>query len=147
MKKFTFTLEKVLAWRRIQVQIAEAELERLHAELRGVDAAQKHLQQEGERVERDFLEAASATAPEFVALGEFRKHVDEEETRIAKRRVEMAETIAQHATLITAKRRDLKLLEKLKEQRLHSWTEEVNKETAQLAEESYLARWKPPPLD
>jgi flagellar export protein FliJ len=144
VKKFTFSLEKVLAWRRVQVQVAEAELERLHAELRAAEASRQALGEEGTRVEQEFLHSQSATAPEFTGLAGFRQSLLEQDARLNQLCGLIAQRISAQTSAVTAKRRDLRLLEKLKEQRLHSWNEEFNKETSQLAEESYLARWKPP---
>ena len=95
------------------------------------------------RIEHEFLNAPSADAGEFVALGAFRQHTANEKIKLDHLVTASKQKIAEQAAHVTVKRRDLRLLEKLKAQRLQTWTEESLKETTQLAEESYLARWKP----
>lgn len=143
MKKFAFPLEKVLAWRRIQTQLAEAELERLHNEQRRAEQKRLHLLTELTRAEQDFVQLPSMGASELAALDAFRRHTGQESAKLKRLAAEWAAKATQQAAVVTEQRRKLRLLEKLKERRLHDWTAEADKETTQLAEESHLARWNP----
>jgi hypothetical protein len=44
--------------------------------------------------------------------------------------------------ILAVKRRDVRLLERLKQQRLTAWTSDFNKEIDAQAEESHIAKWR-----
>ena len=142
MKKFVFTLERVLDWRRLQTQIAEAELERLSQAHRTIEQQKQLLAEHRQHMERELLESQSATGWELAALEAFQNHTDAERGRLDKMIAAAAQKIQNQKETVIARRREARLLEHLKEKRLGSWRKESLKETDQLAEDAYLARWK-----
>jgi flagellar export protein FliJ len=144
MKRFAFTLERVLAWRRMQARMERLKWEQIRAELRSIEAQREHLRGERERAAARLNTAASATGADFAALDRFRKHVDSERARLETKRTECAQRLLAQTHVTTAKERDVKVLEHLRERCLKTWTAELDRETEQQAAESYLSRWRIP---
>lgn len=142
MKPFRFPLERVLDWRRLNVQIAEAELERLYHERTGLEQRRKNLAAERIKLEAELLAGSSVSGEDLKALDEFRRYTFKEDERIQQSIQSVMLKISQQQQAIVVKRRDARLLEKLKDKRFGTWSAAASKEIAQLVEESYLARWK-----
>ena len=64
-----------------------------------------------------------------------------EHTRLEKSRAECSKKVAAQIQAVAAKRRDVKLLEHLREQRREVWTRDFHRELDAQADESYLAKW------
>jgi len=149
MKKFTFQLSRVMDWRRAQAQAEEIKLERLHAELRAIDIRDANLKQERAESERALLAAPGATGFDLAALDAFQRYTQDARARIAQARSDCNRKIAAQLQVVNLKRRDVRLLERLRERRLKVWLAEVGRETERQADEAYLARtswvedWQP----
>jgi hypothetical protein len=143
MKKFAFPLYRVLDWRRAQLRLAEIEMERLHNERRSIEAGKAAVSRQKSSAQELVLSSNSVDGAEFLALDTFGQYADAERARFDQLLQVCAQKIGAHAEVVIEKRRDVHLIEKLKEKRLATWTAEATKEISQLAEETYLARWKP----
>jgi flagellar export protein FliJ len=141
MKQFAFPLDRVLDWRRAQVRIEEARLEALRAELRAIDGHARDLAAQRTQEEARLQSAGSARGGELAALDAFQRHVASEHQRLNQARKLCDQKIDAQARVVILKRRDVKLLEKLKQQRWESWNKDWEREITQLAEESHLAQW------
>jgi hypothetical protein len=144
MKKFTFPLSRVLDWRAIQARTEESKLEVLYAELRGIDAQETLLVQELAASEQAVLRAGAATGAELAALDGFRRHVAARHTRLEQQRAECSQRVAAQIQIVVVRRRDVRLLDRLKQQRLNAWNQQLSREIDLQADEAYLARWKAP---
>lgn len=139
MKAFRFSLEKVLTWRRIQLELEENKLKQQHAVLAAMDRARAELEAAGIRAELEVRDCPSLSGLDLRALAGFRLHVQNEERAIAARRLEFLKQLeAQQNAMLEARRR-CRLLERLKERRLAEWQAASDHELEQLAAESYLA--------
>ena|SRR5579862_4090587 len=143
MKKFAFPLGRVLDWRAMQAQAEESKLERLYAELRAIDSKEAALMRQRADSERALLAAASATGAELAALDTFRRFTVTEHTRLENLRADCSKRIAEQIKIVSAKRRDLRLLERMRTQRFQAWTREFHREIDGQADEAYLAKWRP----
>jgi len=141
MKKFSFPLSRVMDWRRAQVRIEELKLERLYGDLHGIDGRARELNEERAASEKALIAAPAATGEEMAALGAFQRFAIAEQRRLGAKRVECEERIAAQMQAVTAKRRDERLIEKLKEKRLETWKQDLSREIDAQAEEAYLATW------
>lgn len=141
MKKFTFPLDRVMDWRDTQARIEESKLEGLYSELRSIDARVVAIL--AARVESDATVAVASllTGAELAAIGEFRRFSVAEQTRLDRLRIDCSKRIAQQIQVVTVKRRDVKLLDRLKQQRLVAWTADFHRELEGEALESHLAKW------
>src|SRR5437588_7007627 len=121
MKQFRFGLERVLAWRRAQARVEEFRLEALHAELRGIGVHAQEMARSRETAGRDLLASGSATGVELALLDSFHKAADAEMARLKTAGADCSRRIEVQMEVVTTRRRDVKLLERLKERRLRDW--------------------------
>lgn len=143
MKKFEFPLTRVMEFRRSQTRLEEIKLEALYAELRAVDTRETTLTAQRDLSEKVLRAAISVTGFDLALFDSFRRASNEEQKRLEKTRIDCGKRVAAQLQLVTTKRREVKLLEMLKEKRLETWETEMEKEIDGQAEEAYLARWKP----
>ena len=141
MTAFQFRLQRVLEWRRTQLEIEKANYSRHLAILAGLDRQCVQLEADAGTAERRVREWNPVAGGELGALGSFRQYIRRRETEIAIPRTEARRRVAaQQAVMIEAQRR-LRLLERLKERRLAEWVVARDKELEDAASDSYLVRW------
>lgn len=140
MKRFEFRLERVLEWRRAQLDIELAALGRLTAEAQAIDRRRGEIEAERASAESSLFASATAEAQQLAALDAFRAWAREECGRLANRRAEWERKIAEQRQKLLEARRRSRLLERLKERRRAEWDAEFNRELENLAGELYLAR-------
>ncbi|HWZ29756.1 MAG TPA: hypothetical protein VNX18_00380 [Bryobacteraceae bacterium] len=141
MKKFSFPLGRVLDWRETQAIIEESKLERLYAELRVIDANEAALIRQRDESNRALLAAPATTGADLAALDTFRRFTAAEHVRLEQRRVDCSKRIAAQIQTLALKRREVRLLERLKARRFAAWNQEFNREIDAQADEAYLAKW------
>jgi flagellar export protein FliJ len=142
MHKFSFPLSRVLDWRRAQVQLEEATLERLYAELRALETRLLEVRLRREESGRWLFAAGSATGAELASLDSFEKASTVECARLAGFAAATRPRIAAQLQVVIQKRRDVKLLELLHARKLQAWNQELDREIDREAGELYLAKFK-----
>lgn len=140
MKKFQFPLDRVLAWRQTQVRLEEAALDRLRGELDGIDRRRVELDQAVLEARDRLLGSASATGPEIAALEHYRAAATQQALRLAHERHEREQAALRQAAAVQERRREARLLERLRDRRWEAWRAQAAREWEQQAEESHLAR-------
>jgi hypothetical protein len=141
MTSFRFPLQKVLDWRRTQLEMEEIRFKQQIAALADLDRTRAELEATGIKAEIQVRGWNSLAGSDLAALGSFRLDVKQKENEIASRRVECQKTFeAQQRTMLEARRR-CRLLERLKDRRLADWTSARDHELDELASESFLAKW------
>jgi hypothetical protein len=141
MKKFAFPLDRVMDWRGTQVRIEEMKLEVLYAELRGIDGQIAAVVTARDQSAQALITAASVTGAELAAIDAFARFSVGEHARLSYARVDCSRRTDAQMQVVTAKRRDVRLLERLKGQQLLKWNAEFSKEIDAQAEESHIAKW------
>ena len=141
MKKFAFPLTRVMEFRRMQARAEEIKLEALYAELRAIDTREVALIQEKVQAEKTLKSAKSVTGFDLEVFDSYRVAIKEDQKRMDKARADCRKRIDAQLAVLTAKRRDVKLLEHLKEHRHEKWEKEMFKEIDQQAEEAHLAKF------
>jgi flagellar export protein FliJ len=139
MTPFRFRLEKVLAFRRVQVELEEARYKQQSAAVAELDQMRAELEANGIRTEIQVRDWSPLTGSDLTALAGFRSRVQKEEQAIALRRsqaVQQLETLKR--SMIEARRR-YELLERLREKRLTEWKAAGDRELDELASESHLS--------
>lgn len=138
-------------WRRLQVRMEEVRLEQMHLLRRTLEMQRAELAAEYVRSQSRILDAVGddavgdapgVTGGELETWDCFRQFADAEGKRIERAIASAQEQADRQILVVTAKRREVQLLEKLKDRRKEVWLQELDKETQQLAEETYLARWR-----
>jgi hypothetical protein len=141
MKKFDFPLTRVMEFRRMQARLEEIKLESMYAELRAIDMREVALVEQKAQEEKALRAEKSVTGFDLELFDSYRQGANEEQKRMDKARAECRKRIDAQLQLMAAKRRDVKLLELLKDRRFEKWEKEMFKEIDQQAEEAYLAKW------
>jgi len=141
MIAFGFRLERVLAWRRSELDLAEMKFQQLTAEVAAVDRESAALETAGIQCEITVRNWSPVCGQDLAALGSFRLQVRKKRTELAARRVECSQRLAAGRGAMLEARRRFRLLERLKERRFADWCLARDKELENLASESYLARW------
>ena len=141
MKKFIFPLDRVLDLRQAQARVEEMKLERLYGELRAGESRERSLRDQRLRSESEICVRGETTAAELSALGAFQEYVQTQIHRSQQARAACERRLQAQRQVVTAKRQEVRLLEKLKLARQQLWQSTVEREIAQQAEESHLARW------
>jgi hypothetical protein len=139
--RFQFPLERVLDWRRKQLELEEARFQQAVANVATVDKARLELETGVAQAETAVREWGRVAAWELRALAEYRAHVRDEEARLAVRRAQCERAQAEHQAAMMEARRRCRLLERLRERRLAEWKAAGDRELEEIASESYLAQW------
>ncbi len=140
MTTFRFPLQKVLDWRRTQLELAEASFQRQIAALASIDRAYAEMEASGIRAEMEVRRWDPLAGRDLAALGRFRLLVQSREKQISLQRAECQRELAVRKSAMLEARRRCRLLERLKERRLAEWTLARDRELEELASESFLAR-------
>ena len=142
MKKFHFPLDRVLAWRHTLVRLEQIKLERMMGELRQLEGQAQVVQGEREAAERTVIQAPSNLGLELSAFETFRRASATRTAALVKEGSACLERIRVQREVISQKECDVRLLEKLREDRWRAWGLEQSREIDRQAEESFLGRWK-----
>ena len=144
MTRFHFPLEKILQWRRTQLEMEEAKYRQSLEAVAAIDRAHAEVEAAAVKAEVEVRRRDAVAGCDLHALGDYRLHVRSRQGALAARRVESSRAAAaQQAAMLEARRR-CRLLERLRERRLAEWKAAQDRELDALASESYLAQWRPP---
>lgn len=150
MKRFEFTLDRVLEWRTKQVSVEEGKLEALHGELRSIEERRAALTRDRTENEALVLQDGVAEASELRSLDDFRRYVRYQCVLLDRESTNCDARIAAQRERVRTAQRDAQLLERLKQNRRVAWKSDFDKELEEQAAEAYLAKWaasaEPPDL-
>jgi len=141
MTTFRFPLQKVLDWRRTQLELAEARFQRQIAALAAIDRAYAEMEASGIRAEVEVRRWDPLAGRDLAALGRFRLLVQSREKQMALQRAECQRELAVRKSAMLEARRRCRLLERLKERRRAEWQAASDREVEEVAAESFLAGW------
>src|SRR4051794_11733612 len=94
MNAFRFSLQKVLEFRRRQLELAEARYKQQLAVVSDLDRQRSEIEAEGTTAEIEVRQWGGIAGCDLAALGRFRMRVKSEQSRIAGQRVEAAKEVA-----------------------------------------------------
>jgi hypothetical protein len=141
MKKFSFPLDRVLAWRHTQARLEEAALEKLRADVHALDEGRAALDQSVVAACDSLVGSRSVTGVEIAALEHYRAAAAQEAVRLGHTRASLVQRIEQQTMVVAERRRDARLLEKLRERRLVEWRQAADREVEQFAEDSFMSKF------
>lgn len=141
MKRFKFTLQRVLEWRALQLRSEEEKLTELQHQLTLLARAHQELEAARGRCEAEVTGAVAVAGSELQALAAFQVRVVRQQELLRERRVQVdAMIVAQRERLLKA-RKDHRVIENLKDRRLKAWTYDNDREEESTANEVYLSKW------
>jgi flagellar export protein FliJ len=141
LKSFRFKLERVMEWRRIQLRAAEDQLTQLQQHLVLLQRQEEMITTAYRENAQRLMSLQGVTGAELQSLAAFRDRTQRLHQAVLARKIKCEGLIADHRQRVMKARRNHRVLEKLKEQRLNTWTAENNRELEALADESFLAKW------
>jgi flagellar export protein FliJ len=144
MKRFEFRLERVRDFRRQQLELEQAKLERLDAERRELEAESSRLAHETARTRDSLMVTTSAEARELVTADLYLRHLADARKRHDARVTAFAPRMCKQKEAVLEARRRVRLMEKLEEKQFRDWKTEADREQENLASELFLARWNRP---
>jgi len=106
MTAFRFRLERVLEWRRTELELEESRLQQLIKALMELDSERARIEAAGIRAEIEVRAWRPLAGSDLEALAAFRQHVVGREKQIEARRDEARRRVeSQQAALLEARRR------------------------------------------
>lgn len=144
MKRFSFPLESLRRYRESLFQREQARLEVLLAEYRNLEQRRAELSSAVERYRLRIHSAATIEAHQLTAFQAFQRYASGEIHRIAGEKTALALRIEQQKQALRLAQRNVEALEKLKERRLQSWRQELDREMEEAVAELVIARFKSP---
>ncbi len=138
MKRFNFSLERVLTYRRSQADIEKAKLVALEFEM-------SRIREELSALHEAFLDEVRRVQPnptERAELGRFRMIVETQTIRIQQRINEKQSQIDSQKQVYVKANQAAEVLTKVKDKQRKTWDQELQKELDSLAMDSFLSRWK-----
>jgi hypothetical protein len=139
MKNFHFRLERVLEWRRTELELEQARFEQQVRELRELDSERANIEAAAIKSEIEVRAWRPLAGSDLTAQATFRRHVIEKEKQIEVRREAARRKLEIRKTALIEARRRCELLERLKDRRLCEWQAAADRELEALAAESHLA--------
>jgi len=136
-----FRLDRVLEWRKTQLDLAEASFKQESAALAELDRLLLDCDAAAVRAQSQVRSWASPTGADLAALDAFRLHLRARKAELARRRAAQFQTLKEREAAMLEARRRCRLLERLKERRAAEWAAEENRALEAAAAESYLAKW------
>lgn len=128
MKSFRFRLDRVLDWRRTELEMEETRLKQMHAALAALDREKAALETARDDAGRAVVNSRSVYGAELQLLSGYKVAVKRLSARLdQKRRAGEQAAAAQQQKLLEARRR-LRLLENLKDRRLAEWKYETERQ-------------------
>ena len=138
MKRFQFSLERVLTYRRSQADIEQSKLAALETELTAI-------REELAKLNAAFQQEVRTVLPNPIdraELGRYRMVVETQTIRLNQRIAEKQAQVLKQRELYVKANQAAEVLTKVKEKQKKNWEQELQKELDSLAMDSYLARWK-----
>lgn len=140
MKRFDFPLERVRRWRLEQQNVEELKLQQLRAELGGLTAVRREMQQHLSRSAEQVLAQATVQASELESLASFRLYVRGRIRAVELREREYEQKIEGQRQRVIEARQRFQMLDHLRKTAFGEWRAAVDKEYETLAAEMFLAK-------
>jgi len=141
MRRFVFPLQRVMDWRTLQVRSEEEKLANLQQQAEALALKETALTAAVLNSEIELLRRPSIEGSDLQALSLFQERVHKERANLQVRRTQFEVQVVEQRKRLLKARRDVRVLEKLKESRLRTWTYLSDRETENTAAESFLAKW------
>jgi len=141
MNAFRFRLERVLEWRRGQLDHEELLYKQQAAALAALDRERHAVAESGRQAEVQVRSLNPLLGRDLAGLDGYRGYVRNREAELEGLRAACERRLAERRQAMLEARRRFRLLEKLKERRRTEWQGAADKEIEELAGESYAAQW------
>lgn len=141
MKRFRFPLQRLLNYRRSRLAGEQARLDHLLAEQVRLEERRAALGREERTVAESIRRLPVLTAEQLTAVACYRRYAASELARLASESALAAARVAAQREAVLSARREVEVLEKLRERRHEGWRRELDQETERQTAELVVARW------
>lgn len=141
MKTFRFPLRRVLDWRAIQLRTEEEKLAALQHKLAAIVARAAALSDAELKTETDLAKSLTLTGMDLQRFAAFQLRVRSEHASLKASRVQCEAQIVEQRKRLLKARKEVRVLEKLREKRFETWTYLNDREVETIAAEAYISRW------
>ena len=144
MKRFHFTLESVQKLRRLELESEEAKLAPMYREMEALEESERQIRLEVAREQTRLADPSVALQSfDFELLDQFRQFATRRAVQLQSQKLNCQRRIEAQLLRIGHAKQKHELLEKLRLRGLAEWHARWNKEIDALAEEVFIAAWKP----
>ena len=140
MKAFRFPLERVMQWRKLQLDMEHSTLQLRIEELRQLAAARDLLERAIHQSEAKLRDRADLTGSDLNAQGNFLRASATKRADLAQKFRSCEERVRTQRKKYQDAQRNFRLLEMLKADRRQEWSRAFDKELEDLAAESHLSQ-------
>jgi hypothetical protein len=140
MKAFRFPLERVMQWRKVQLDLEHSTLRLRIEELRQLAAAKDLLERAIHQSEAKLRDRTNLTGSDLNAQGNFLRASAAKRSDLAQKVRSCEERVRIQRKKYQEAQRNFRLLEMLKADRRQEWSRAFDKELEDLAAESHLAQ-------
>jgi len=142
MKPFHFSLERVLTWRKTQLSLAEVRLEHLRAALISVEQAVEAILVRRLAAQTQVGKSAEVQGSTLASLEALRLWTLRESQRLKTHATDLRRAIEEQNRVVTEARRQVRLVERLKERRHEAWKAETARAVEEMAGEFAVSQWR-----
>jgi len=142
VRKFRFSLEKLLHYRQARLAVEQARLDRILAEQRALAERRAALEREERLVMENLRRLPVLTSSELEAAASFRRFARSEAVRLLSLEGELVSRLERQRQAVVEARRGVEALEQLRARKHESWRREVDRELENQVAELVVARWK-----
>jgi hypothetical protein len=142
VKRFRYGLESVMRLSQARLDEQTAKMEQIAARLAATARMRQTLHEEGERVSRDLTKRTSVEGWQLAAVCEFRLSAAAEDRRLAGALAGLAAELEAQRVRVVEAHKKVRILEVLKEKRLSSWREEVDREQERAVSDLVVGQWE-----
>ncbi|MCU1261828.1 MAG: hypothetical protein JWO80_4713 [Bryobacterales bacterium] len=141
MKVFRFPLERVIHWRRTQVELERAATERLVQRRMELQSAMQALQSGRSAAETSIACTVFIDSRDLQTLSAYQERTRRERAALMERQGQLEREMSVQLAKTTEAQRRLKLLERLRAKRLREWTIAMEADEERFTAEAWLGRW------
>jgi len=141
VKTFKFPLQRVLDWRALQLRAEEEKLATLQNKLAAIVAREKALFEAELQTEIELAKSDTLTGMDLQRFAAFQLRVRSESESLKASRIQCDAQIVEQRKRLLKARKEVRVLEKLKEKRFEAWTYLNDREVETIAAEAYISKW------
>ena len=141
MKAFQFPLDRALKIRRIQQEIERGKLQTLTRDREQLDLSANAVRAEAANTRSALSDQPVLPAIEMSTMPDYQRGAAQRIVKLQLQKQDLLRQIVDQQNLTLEADRKVKLMERLRSQRLAEWESQVQKEQENFAADAYLARW------
>ena len=141
MKSFQFPLQRVFEWRGLQMRSEEERLAGMQHQLATLVHRETALTAAEVKSSLGLMQQAAISGSDLQSLAAYQLRMKAERAALKLSRVQCEHQILEQRKTLLKARRNFRVLEKLRENRMKEWVYLYDRETENMAADAYIAKW------